>query len=529
LWVSFPDATCIEEIRHGWQVARYLWPRLQELDADTNKLGSVIARIDPLLDALPKDTRLSARQFRALGLDEHETTYLLFELLRRNVPQFLERVWSHTRSLGELARNIPDSGCAESQEQGRENLGLSRAGWLHDSTEPSERTSRVLEAFRKGELGLVGELPQVTVHALAGQIAPAPAAADDQATPLRRVQTLGDLVELIQPRLHELGGDRTHLQAVRRRMDPLFRALPPNVALTARACERLSLSEHEAAYLQVEMLRRTSPVAIRNRLGRDVLGDLSFVLSFVRNRPSVDGKHVYDLALPPYWLHASGDYVRITPDPDGPLGFCPAGLGQPQAIGDLSLAHVYHHEGQVYFQTSPSVGSSQPHGVMARSLDGSWDFRYWSLFRLEADCRIGRDREVTKLPIADLPINALHEFRRALNLCFPLEQPLLEHLRARAIADTPAIARLPIPEQPVWVAELRAALDTAIGTFNVAVAAQTEEVLTAFSQGGNLDSLRKRLARPYPVWAAQELPAAPAPGKARPSRWSALRDRLMFY
>jgi hypothetical protein len=67
-------------------LAKALEPHLASLDGDANLLGSVRLRVDPLLKELPKTCVLTGRTIESLGLNEHETAYLVLRQWLRSHP-----------------------------------------------------------------------------------------------------------------------------------------------------------------------------------------------------------------------------------------------------------------------------------------------------------------------------------------------------------------------------------------------------------------------------------------------------------
>jgi hypothetical protein len=68
------------------QLVNAVYPKLQQLAADANSLGSAKQRLDPLFDALPPNVCLSLGTLRKLGLSETELAYAARESWQRLAP-----------------------------------------------------------------------------------------------------------------------------------------------------------------------------------------------------------------------------------------------------------------------------------------------------------------------------------------------------------------------------------------------------------------------------------------------------------
>jgi hypothetical protein len=126
---------------------------------------------------------------------------------------------------------------------------------------------------------------------------------------VHRLRTSEQLIELLAPRLDAIAADANLRGSVRRRMDPLLAALPREVVLTGRACDRLHLDQHELAYVLHDSWRRASPEALL--IGGFRGRGQGFARIFTEARSFAAEQEQF---FEPHWLGAKGTFAVVNPE-----------------------------------------------------------------------------------------------------------------------------------------------------------------------------------------------------------------------
>jgi hypothetical protein len=122
-------------IRSAKDLIAFIAPRLDEIHRDANLQGTVLKRIDPLLEALPNNVVISALGTERLGLDAHETAYLQFAMWLRAAPGHLRHGLNRHDTFGDVLNEAARRASLSSNtvfapfwlSSGRDVLGLDGA------------------------------------------------------------------------------------------------------------------------------------------------------------------------------------------------------------------------------------------------------------------------------------------------------------------------------------------------------------------------------------------------------------------
>jgi hypothetical protein len=292
--------------------------------------------------------------------------------------------------------------------------------------------------------------------------------------PLRSLAEDNLLTDFLVPRLADLDADRNLQGTVRRRLDPLLAALPPDLALTGKACERLGLDEHEVAYVQLATLRRGYPEALRAAVeGHDNFAD---ALRAARSFAHQSGQE-----FRPYWLECDGDFVRLEPAArQACIRALATGLSGGRGLTDGKIMSFQSTPGSNYI----APGSSLQITASVASLTSDAD-------KVQVTLRRGLDKwdltvnlsapvhQSQHLPFEAAPAFLLRALRQTLARFTPTgAEGVVRHIRERALGKDP---------EAQFVGEAVAALDRELGTRPTDDGA-VERAIEAFLRG-ELDSL----------------------------------------